>query len=258
MAEDLTRRSRERRVRDERSGKARRWGAVITGSSIAAYGLSRRSPAGIALAAAGGLLAYSGAQPNANRELIARSSLIINSPQEKVYQFWRNFENLPLFMRHLETVSVTGERRSRWIALGPMGTRVAWDAEIVNELPNEEIRWRSLPSSDTQVNGIVRFSRSTGDRGTQVQVVSIVEPPAGALGEAVAKIFGKDPSFMMRQDLRRLKALIETGEIPTIDGQSHGPRSLKIAAMRMLNPDQPVRARDANLKDVLTAQRRIA
>jgi uncharacterized membrane protein len=258
MAENVTRRSRERDTRDNRSDKARRWGAVITGSSIAAYGVSRRSPSGIALAAAGGLLAYSGARPNRERELIARSSMIINNPKQKVYEFWRNFENLPLFMRHLETVSVTGERRSRWIALGPMGTRIAWDAEIINEIPNEEIRWRSLPSSDVDVSGIVRFSQANVDRGTLVQVVSAVEPPAGALGEAVAKMFGKDPSFMMRQDLRRLKALIETGEIPTIEGQSHGPRSLKVAALRMLNPDQPVRTRDANLKDVLTAQRRIA
>jgi uncharacterized membrane protein len=231
---------------------------LITGGSIAAYGLTRRSPSGVALAAAGGLLAYSGTKANTERELIARSSIIINSPEEKVYEFWRNFENLPLFMNHLENVSVTGERRSRWIALGPMGTRIAWDAEIVNEVPNKEITWRSLPNSDVNVSGVVRFSRATGDRGTLLEVFSIVDPPAGALGEAVARLFGKDPSFMMRQDLRRCKALIETGEIPTIEGQSHGPRSLKIAAVRMMDPDRPVRVRDANLKDVLTAQRRIA
>ena len=213
MAENLRERGRKWRAMDEHSSKARRWGALIIGGSIAAYGLSRRSPSGIALAAAGGLLAYSGARPNRERELIARSSMIINSPREKVYQFWRNFENLSLFMRHLETVSVIGERRSRWIALGPMGTRIAWEAEIVKEIANEEITWRSLPTSDVEVSGVVRFSRASGDRGTLVQVVSIVEPPAGALGEAVAKIFGKDPSFMMRQDLRRLKALMETGEI---------------------------------------------
>jgi uncharacterized membrane protein len=258
MKEELSMRWREPGTREERSSKARRWGALITGGSIAAYGLSRRSPSGVALAAAGGLLAYSGSKMNTERELIARTSMVIDSPEEKVYQFWRNFENLPLFMNHLENVSVTGERRSRWIALGPMGTRIAWDAEIVNEIPNKEITWRSLPSSDVEVSGIVRFSRATGDRGTLVQVVSIVDPPAGELGEAVAKLFGKDPSFMMRQDLRRLKALMETGEIPTIEGQSHGPRSLKVAAIRMLDPDRPVRARGSNLKDVLTAQRRIA
>src|ERR1043166_1488642 len=108
MAEDLKRRWREPRVTEERSSKARRWGALITGGSIAAYGLTRRSPSGVALAAAGGLLAYSGTKANTERELIARSSIIINSPEEKVYEFWRNFENLPLFMNHLENVSVTG------------------------------------------------------------------------------------------------------------------------------------------------------
>jgi len=90
-----------------------------------------------------------------------------------------------------------------------------------------------------------------------VEVVSVVVPPAGELGHAVAKLFGKDPSFIMRQDLRRLKALMETGEIPTIEGQTHGPRSLKVAAFRMMDPDRPIR-RDAAFKDVLTAKRRIA
>jgi len=161
-------------------------------------------------------------------------------------------------MNHLETVSVTGERRSRWIALGPMGTRIAWDAEMVSEKPNEEIRWQSLPGSDVETSGIVRFKQASGNRGTLLEVISVVEPPGGALGEAVGKMFGKDPSFMMRQDLRRLKALIETGEIPTIEGQSHGPRSLKVAAIRVMDPDRPVRTRGASTKDVLTAKRRIA
>jgi uncharacterized membrane protein len=204
------------------------------------------------------LLAYSGARAATERASIAHSSVVINAARQQVYEFWRNFENLPLFMNHLETVSVTGERRSRWIALGPMGTRIAWDAEVVSENPNEEIRWRSLPGSDVETSGIVRFKQATGNRGTLVQVISVIEPPGGTLGGAVAKMFGKDPNFMMRQDLRRLKALIETGEIPTIEGQSHGPRSLKVAAIRVMDPDRPVRARDASPKDVLTAKRRIA
>ena len=179
------------------------------------------------------------------------------SPQE-AFRFWRNFENFPLFMNHLESVTNTGERRSRWIAIGPMGTRIAWEAEIVNERENEEIQWRSLPGSDIDIDGQVRFSRAPGDRGTLIKVYSHLVPPAGALGRAVANIFGKDPEFLMRQDLRRLKALMETGEIPTIEGQTHGPRSMKIAALRMMDPDNPVRFRDANIKDVLTAERRIA
>jgi len=235
-----------------RSG-AKKWGSLIAGSSLALWGLSRRSPGGIAIAAAGGLLAYSGAREHAGSS-VAHCSMIINARQEQVYQFWRNFENMPLFMKHLDNVSVTGPRSSRWVALGPLGARVAWDAEITEERQNEEIRWRSLENSEVKVDGAVRFTEAWGNRGTLVEVLTIVDAP----GLAVAKIFGKDPSFMMRQDLRRLKALIETGEIPTVDGQSHGPRSMKVAVARMVNPDEPVRARGTNIKDAFTAQKEIA
>jgi uncharacterized membrane protein len=237
---------------------ARRWGALIAGSTIAIYGLSRRSPAGVALATAGGMLAYFGAQPQDQREFTARSSMIVNTSQQEAFRFWRNFENFPLFMNHLESVNNTSERRSRWIALGPMGTRIEWEAEIINERVNEEIQWRSLPGSDIDIDGQVRFSQAPGGRGTMIRVYSHLVPPAGALGRAVANIFGKNPEFLMRQDLRRLKALMETGEIPTIEGQTHGPRSMKIAALRMMDPDNPVRVRDAKIKDVLNAERSIA
>lgn len=258
MAELLSMSRHNAGARDARFEAVRRWGSVVTGGSIALYGLSRRSPSGVALAAAGGLLAYSGARTSTQHEMIAHSSIIINAPQQEVYQFWRDFENLPRFMNHLESVKVTGERRSRWIALGPLGTRIAWDAEIVNERPNEEIKWRSLPGSDIEVDGVVRFTTAPGKRGTLVEVITVLVPPAGELGRAVAKIFGTDPSFIMRQDLRRSKALMETGEIPTVEGQTHGPRSLKVATIRMLDPDRPVRVRGAEIKDVLTAKRRIA
>lgn len=241
-----------------RNSHARRWGALITGGSVAVYGLSKRSPLGVALAAAGGMLAYFGAQSQDQREFTARSSIIVDTSQQDAFRFWRNFENFPLFMHHLESVTNTSEGRSRWIALGPMGTRIAWQAEIVNERENEEIQWRSLPGSDIDIDGQVRFSRAPGDRGTMIRVYSHLVPPAGALGRTIAKIFGKDPEFLMRQDLRRLKALMETGEIPTIEGQTHGPRSLKTAVFRALDPDNAVRIRDANIKDVLTAERSIA
>jgi uncharacterized membrane protein len=240
--------------REVRTG-AVKWGSLIAGSSIALWGLSRRSAGGVAIAAAGGLLAYSGTRSTA-RESIAQCSLIINARPEEVYRFWRNFENLPLFMKHLENVSVTGERTSRWTVIGPLGTRITWDAEIVSERPNEEIRWRSLHGSDVQLDGWVRFTRAWGDRGTLVEVLTIVEAPG--MGTTLARVFGKDPTFLMRQDLRRLKALVETGEIPTIEGQTHGPRSLKVAAFRVANPDEAIRFRDAELKDVFRAERGIA
>jgi uncharacterized membrane protein len=239
----------------EARGGAKRWGSLIAGSSIAVWGATRRSPAGLALVAAGGLLAYSGIRKIAG-DSVAHTNMVVNAKPQEVYNFWRNFENLPLFMKHLDNVSVTGERTSRWTAIGPLGTLVSWDADIVNERPNEEIRWRSLPGSDVKVDGAVRFSEAWGKRGTLVEVLTLVEAPG--LGNFAAKVFGKDPSFMMKQDLRRLKALIETGEIPTVEGQSHGPRSAKIAAIRMANPDEPIRFRDAKIRDVFQAERGIA
>jgi uncharacterized membrane protein len=133
---------------------------------------------------------------------------------------------------------------------------VTWDAEVVAERENELISWRSLAGSEIDVDGFVEFTRATGDRGTLVNVTIIYSPPAGRIGHAVAKMFGKDPNFLMRQDLRRFKALIETGEIPTTEGQSHGPRSATAAAARLVNPDMPVRGQGTKITEVLEARRR--
>ncbi|HEY5029530.1 MAG TPA: hypothetical protein VIK39_14055, partial [Candidatus Angelobacter sp.] len=115
--------------------------------------------------------------------------------------------------------------------------------------------WRSLPDSEIYVDGIVKFRNAPANRGTIITVVVVYQPPAGALGNALSKLLGKDPSFMMRQDLRRLKALIETGEMPTVEGQSHGPRSGVAAVARVLNPDDPIKG-DAKLTEVLGPRRR--
>jgi uncharacterized membrane protein len=145
--------------------------------------------------------------------------------------------------------------------VGPLGTPISWDAEIVSDVENSSIRWRSLPGSDLIINGVVEFRVAGGDRGTLVTVLIQYEPPAGAAGVSAAKLLGKNPSFIIRQDLRRLKALIETGEIPTIEGQTHGPRSVIDAVARIVDPDRPVRLRDTSIRsirDVVTAKRRVA
>ena len=148
---------------------ALRWGALIGGGAIAWMGLSRRSKAGIAVAASGGLLAFLGSRAGARqREIIARSSMQVNCSPEEAYRFWRNFENLPQFMRHLESVTLLDGNRSKWIAIGPLGTRIEWTAEIVTDRANEVIAWRSLPDSDISVDGIVKFSTATGNRGTLI------------------------------------------------------------------------------------------
>jgi uncharacterized membrane protein len=189
------------------------------------------------MAATGGIVAYGGITSSAlQREPVARASVLLNCSPHEVYTFWRNLENLPRFMRHLESVTVTGDRQSQWVAVGPMGARIQWTAEIVNERENEFIAWHSLPDSDSDVDGSVEIRPATGNRGTLVQATIRYRAPHGAVAYRLAKLLGKDPSFLMQQDLRRFKALLETGEIPTTEGQSHGPRNLTAAVMRVADP----------------------
>jgi uncharacterized membrane protein len=244
--------------RNARGRQVQRWGALVGGGALAVIGLTRRSPAGFALAAAGGALAYLGAKNGSDTSKYhARASVVLNCSPEEAYNFWRRFEDLPVFMRHLDSVTKINDNQYRWRALGPLGVRVQWDAEIVSDEPNQLIAWRSLPGSELNIEGSVRFQTTVGNRGTLVEAETRYVPPAGALGRAVSKAMGKDPKFLMQQDLRRFKALVETGEIPTTEGQTHGPRSAMTAAARWANPDQPIR-RESKTKDVLTAMRRIA
>ena len=243
---------------ENRSAAVQHWSGLIGGSALALIGLSRRSKSGIALAAVGGALAYLGAKARAiPKQLIARSGVVVNCSPQEAFDFWRNLENLPLFMRHLDSVTRLEGDRSKWIAIGPLGRRIQWYTQIVAERRNELISWRSLPDSDMAVDGFVEFSELPANRGTLVSATVIYTPPAGALGAAAAKMLGKDPHFMMRQDLRRFKALIEAGEIPTTEGQSHGPRSVKVALGRTFDPDHPFRP-ESSLREVVEARRSVS
>jgi uncharacterized membrane protein len=140
-------------------------------------------------------------------------SVVVNRPVHEVYQFWRNFENLPRFMDHLESVTVIDETRSHWVAKGPAGTKVEWDAVIHNEVENELIAWRSLPGAAVNNAGSVHFRESAPAGGTEVRVVLSYDPPAGKLGAAVAKLLGEEPSQQVEDDLRRFKQVMES-EVP--------------------------------------------
>jgi uncharacterized membrane protein len=140
-------------------------------------------------------------------------SVVVNRPVHELYRFWRNFENLPRFMDHLESVRVIDETRSHWVAKGPAGTKVDWDAVIHNEIENELIAWRSLPGADVNNAGSVHFNEAAGGGGTEVRVILSYEPPAGKVGAAVAKLLGEDPSKQLEDDLRRFKQVMEA-EIP--------------------------------------------
>jgi len=146
----------------------------------------------------------------------------IMRPSAELYDFWRDFDNLPKFMEHLQSVKKIDDRTSRWIARGPAGTSVEWDAEIINEEPGKLIAWRSLAHAKVDNAGSVRFSSAPGDRGTEVRVEIEYIPPAGEIGRAVAWLYGEEPRQQIQEDLRRFKQLMETGEIPSTQGQSRG------------------------------------
>jgi uncharacterized membrane protein len=142
-----------------------------------------------------------------------KRSLTVNKSPEECYGFWHNFENLPQFMRHLESVTVTGERRSHWKAKAPAGASVEWDAETTEDRPNELIAWRSTADADVYNAGRVRFEPAPGGRGTEVRVELEYKPPLGKLGSKVAMLFREEPGQQVMDDLRHFKQVMETGEI---------------------------------------------
>jgi len=149
-------------------------------------------------------------------------SVTINRPRADLYRFWRDFRNLPVFMRHLEAVAVLSDRRSHWVAKAPGGRLVEWDAEIEDERENERIAWRSVEGADIRNAGTVTFRDAPDRRGTEMRVYLSYEPPMGPLGRGVAKLFGEEPAQQLRDDLRCFKNLMEAGEIATVEGQPSG------------------------------------
>ena len=231
-------------ISDRNVADAERWISTIFGSALAAYGLKSRSGGGLALAALGGVMVFRGATGHCpfyaslgvstvdeggdqvsvayGRGIRVEKSVTINAPRSEVYAFWRNFANLPRFMHNLESVEVRDSKRSYWVAKGPAGSTVDWEAEIINEVPEELIGWRSIEGSQIDNAGSVHFSEASGGRGTELRVVLRYDPPGGVVGATISKLLGEDPAANVREDLRRLKMLLETGEIATTKGQSSG------------------------------------
>ena len=148
--------------------------------------------------------------------------MTIQKSAVELYTFWRNFENLPRIMSHLESVKITGDKTSKWTAKAPLGQTVSWDAEILSDEPNERIVWRSTEHADIPNTGTVQFKELSAGRGTEVRVSLEYNPPAGIVGAVVAKLFGEEPGTQVQASLRQFKSLMETGEIATIGGQPHG------------------------------------
>jgi uncharacterized membrane protein len=151
------------------------------------------------------------------RGIRVMKSITVNRPPQDVYDFWRHFENLPRFMRHLESVESLGDGRSRWRAKAPAGTTVEWEAVITDDRPNELIAWRSVEGSDVWNTGAVRFRPAPGGRGTEVHVNIRYDPPGGVVTSALTKLFREEPGQQVRDDLRTFKQVMETGEVVRAD-----------------------------------------
>lgn len=208
--------------------EAEDWLALGAGALLLLVGVSRRSAVGACLAVSSAPLLYRGitgrwpgvltgdAQPDSTRNALGgdrsvhvRESIRVEMPVDHVYRFWRHLENLPQFMTHLDRVTEASDGTSHWVAAGPAGLAVEWDAEIINEVENKVLAWRSLPGSDVVSAGSVNFDAAPGGRSTQVSVHLQYAPPAGKVGALVASLFGREPSQTVREDLRHFKQLLE-------------------------------------------------
>lgn len=148
-------------------------------------------------------------------------SVTINRPRQEVYDFWRTLDRLPEFMIHLESVTTGPGGRSHWVAQAPGGS-VEWDAEITEDRPGELLSWQSIEGADVPNGGSVRFADAPADRGTELHVALHYDPPGGSAGALFAKLFGEEPGQQLRDDLRRFKQVMETGEVVRSDGSPAG------------------------------------
>ena len=225
----------DRRVRSGRNiSEMERWMSIAAGTGLALYGMSRRRGRGWVLAALGGMLVQRGASGHCHtydlfgintagtgtdtrralggsRGVNVEERVIINRPREELYRFWRNLENLPRFMSHLESVERITDTLSRWRAEGPGRTTVEWNAEIINEVEHSIIAWRSIEGSDVVSAGSVHFDPAGAGR-TLVRVRLQYSPPGGTAGAALAKLMGKDAATQIREDLMRFKQMTESGD----------------------------------------------
>jgi uncharacterized membrane protein len=179
-------------------------GAAIAGAVAGAaipFMLSARS------SARGG----SSSSQNSRTDAVVSESVIVNRPARELYDFWRDFTNLPQFMDNIKSVEKLGDKRSHWVIKAPAGTSVEFDSRVVDETPGRMISWESEPGASVPNRGRVEFIETSSGGGTNVRVTMSYEPPAGTAGRLVAKLFQREPSVQAKEDLQRFKRLMETG-----------------------------------------------
>lgn len=212
-------------------GSGERLASVVAGATLALWGLRRRSLGGLLVAGAGAALGWRGVTGHCNAYealgvdratsgtvegnlgIKIERSVAVAVPRAQVFRIWRNFTNLPRIMSHLERVEALTPTRSRWVLKPLAGTTVEWDAEIINEQPDELIAWRTLGHALVEHAGSVRFEPIDGGGSTLVSVSLQYAPPGGEMGHAVASLFGEDAGRQIEEDLRTFKHAVETGRL---------------------------------------------
>ena len=189
-----------------------RWSQAAAGAALIGRGASGYCPANAAIGR-GRLRDDPKRALSGPRGLRLDDRIVIDRPIEEVYAFWRDLTNFPRVMRHIERVDVLDDRRSHWVMRGPAGTTVEWDATIINERRPKLLAWESLPGSDVASAGSIRLKRTTG--GTEVAVSLQYNPPAGKVGAGIAWLTGYSPAASLREDLTRVRRLLETGQAAT-------------------------------------------
>jgi uncharacterized membrane protein len=205
----------------------------LPGALLALLGLRNRGVSGTAMAVlGGGLLAravtnkpfYQLLGLRGRNAVYVQKDIFIDAPVEKVFQVWSNYDNFPEFMKNVRAVHQIGENRSHWEVAGPMGTTIVWEAIRTEVVPNQEIHWETLPGGSVAHEGVVRFDPL--NHGTRIDIKLSYTPMAGALGHAVAALFGADPKSELDEDLVRLKTWLETGK-PAHDAAAHARRHIE-------------------------------
>lgn len=196
--------------------------AILGGGLLGAYGLTRRRPGGIALAAAGLGFLVRGMTNQSVRQLTGigadqhkvklQKTIEIAASPEAVFDAWATYENFPLFMSHVLQVRDLADLRSHWVVQGPMGARIEWNACLTECIRPSVIAWKTEPGSVVEHAGVVRFEQT--ENGTRATIRLSYNPPAGALGHGVAVLLGADPKRELEDDLLRMKSFIETGIVP--------------------------------------------
>lgn len=214
-------------------GDLERMLSLIGGGALLLYGL-RRSLSHLMLMFGGGALMYRGltgycpayqaigvstVHPDTTPGILLEATITVNKPAAEVYGFWHQVDNHPRWMQHLDAVISLGDKRARWTARGPLPMPITWDADLIEARPHTLLAWRSLPGEVVDYMGTVRLRELPDGRGTEVQLRLEYAPPGGVAGVALAQLFKTLTVRQLKEDLRRFKQIIETGETPTMAHQ---------------------------------------